>query len=294
MIAVRSGRAGRWSRFTPIAFAAAPLAWLGVFFLAPMAVILIVSFQHSSVLTGIGGFAGWSNYAAVFRDPTTAKTLLDTAVITGASMAVMLAIGIPVAYLLAFRARRWELPLLLLFVLADQLNPLVRVYAWRMLLGRQGILNSLLTSTGVVDHPLEILLFSKFAVVLVLSVEYVTYAMIPIYAAFKTIHPGTLEAATDLGARLGSTFRRVLLPLAAPGIFVAIILVGIPMLTEFATPTLVGGTSTYMIGSSIEDQILESGNWGAGAALSFVMLVLSAVLALIAYYLGRLNRLSTA
>jgi len=209
-------------------------------------------------------------------------------------MALMLALSLPIAYLLAFRVGRWELPLLLLLVVADELNPLIRVYAWRMLLGRDGILNSFFQLVGLVQHPIAILLFSKFAVVLVMSMEFLTYTMIPIYAALKTVDPSLLEAANDLGSRFPVTLRKVLIPLAAPGIFVAIILVGIPMLTEFVTPALVGGTSAYMIGNSIEDQILESGNWGVGAAMSFLMLVISAVLALVAYRVGKLNRLETA
>jgi spermidine/putrescine transport system permease protein len=281
-------------RLLPSLYLAAPTAWLVVFFIGPMVILFIVSFQHADVFSGIGGFAGWSNYTAFLTNPAQISVLLNTAVITTASMTLMLILSVPIAYLLAFRVGRLELPLLLLLVVADELNPLIRVYAWRMLLGRDGILNTFLQLVGLAHHPIAILLFSKFAVVVVMSMEFLTYTMIPIYAALKTVDPSQLEAAGDLGARFPVTLRKILVPLAAPGIFVAIILVGIPMLTEFVTPSLVGGTSAYMIGNSVEDQILESGNWGVGAAMSFVMLLAAALLAFLAYRIGRLNRLETA
>jgi ABC-type spermidine/putrescine transport system permease subunit I len=290
----REHGSGGGSGWLPAIYLAAPIAWLVAFFFAPMVILFVVSFQKADVFTGIGSFTGWSNYTAFFSDHAQLRVLASTAIITTASMALMLALSLPIAYLLAFRVGRWELPLLLLLVVADELNPLIRVYAWRMLLGRDGILNSFFQLVGLVQHPIAILLFSKFAVVLVMSMEFLTYTMIPIYAALKTVDPSLLEAANDLGSRFPVTLRKVLIPLAAPGIFVAIILVGIPMLTEFVTPALVGGTSAYMIGNSIEDQILESGNWGVGAAMSFLMLVISAVLALVAYRVGKLNRLETA
>ena len=163
-------------------------------------------------------------------------------------MLVQLVVAVPVAYVLAYKAGRFELPLLLMMVLADELNPMVRIYAWRMLLGREGIINSGLMSLGMIDHPIDALLFSKFAVIVVLSTSYVTYTVIPIYAAMKAINGGLFEAARDLGAGWFTTFRRVLLPLITPGIFVALLLVYIPLFTDFASPTLVGGTSGYMLG----------------------------------------------
>ena len=208
-------------------------------------------------------------------------------------MLVQFAIAVPLAYILAFRAGRCELPLLLGLVLSDQLNSIIRIYAWRTLLGREGILNGALEGIGITSHPITALLFSKTAVVLVLSTSWLTYTAIPIYAAMKAIDSQLFEVASDLGARWFTMLRRILLPLAAPGIFIAILLVYIPLFTEFATPTLVGGTSTYMLGNAINDLILVSGNWGGGAALSFLVLLASGVVAVIAYFLAKLNTLDT-
>jgi len=173
-------------------------------------------------------------------------------------------------------------------VLADELAPVVKVYAWQVILGRNGILNWLIPGP-----PVEWLLYSQFAVILTLSTTYITYTTIPIYAAMKAIEPATFEAATDLGAGWWQQARKILIPLAAPGIFVAMILVYIPMLTDFVTSDIVGGTGSYMMGQRVRDLILGQGDWGAGSALNFLLLAMSVLLAFVAYRLARLNRIES-
>lgn len=284
MVRERTQRAG----MRVAAFVSSPVAVLLVLFVGPMVAILATSFVRSSI-TGAGGLT-LENYATALRDPLYVKVLGKTAVIATVSMAVMLAIAIPLGYLLAFRAGRAELPLLLLLVLSEELNPIVKVYAWRMLLGREGLINDALMALGVISRPIDALLFSDLAVVIVLSASWIAYTTIPIYASLKAIDPSLLEAAGDLGAGLVTTFRKLILPLAAPGIFVSLILVYIPLFSVFATPALVGGTSGYMIGNVIQEQILELGNWGVGSALGVILLLVSGLLAVLSYRLSRLNR----
>ena len=136
---------------------------------------------------------------------------------------------------------------------------------------------------------MEWLLYSQFAVILTLSTTYITYTTIPIYAAMKAIEPATFEAATDLGAGWWQQARKIL-TLAAPGIFVAMILVYIPMLTDFVTSDIVGGTGSYMMGQRVRDLILGQGT-GVPAPLNFLLLAMSVLLALVAYRLARLNRI---
>ncbi len=271
-------------------YAALPTLVLVALFLGPMAILLYYSFQRYS----LGGIGGWTfdNYTSILTDHTYAKVMITTIVICTVSMAIMLAIGIPLAYILAFRTKpRYELLLLLTLVMAEELNPLIRIYAWRMILGRGGVINWFLQTVGVVDQPIDALLFSSTAVIIVLSTTYISYATIPIYAALKAVDPDLLQAADDLGATFLTRFRTILLPLAAPGIFVAIILVYIPLYSEFAAPALVGGTNGYMIGNAIQEAILESGNRGVGAAMSFMLLVLSGAIAWIGYRAARIRRL---
>jgi spermidine/putrescine transport system permease protein len=277
-------------RLTVFGFLFSPVGLLVVFFVAPMAIMLQVSFEHSSAYSLETGYT-LDNYREILTNPLYRDVARDTLVIATAAMAVQFLLAVPLAYVMAFRAGRFELPLLLALVLADELNPIVRIYAWRELLGRQGLINDALHWMGLIDKPLDWLLFSKFAVVTVLSTSWLTYTVIPIYAAMKAIDAGVFEAALDLGAGWFTTFRRILIPLAAPGVFVAVILVYIPLFSEFATPALVGGRSGYMLGSIANSLILEEGDWGAGAALNFLLLLASGLVSILAYYLSKLNQI---
>jgi ABC-type spermidine/putrescine transport system permease subunit I len=162
-----------------------------------------------------------------------------------------------------------------------------------MLLGRNGILNGALEAVGLIDQPIDALLFNKLAVIVVLSTGWITYTVIPIYASMKAIDSRLFQAAQDLGAGWWTIARRILIPLAAPGIFIAVLLVYIPLFTDFAAPSLVGGTSSYMLGQAVNDLILGQGDLARGSALSLMLLLLSGVLAVVAYRLSRINRLET-
>ena len=129
--------------------------------------------------------------------------------------------------------------------------------------------------------------------IVVLSTGWITYTIIPLYASMKAIDPRLFQAAQDLGAGWWTIGRRILLPLAAPGIFIAVLLVYIPLFTDFAAPSLVGGTSAYMLGQAVNDLILEQGDLARGSALSLMLSGAVGVLAVIAYRLSRINRLET-
>jgi spermidine/putrescine transport system permease protein len=290
-VAAPVGARRSWFRraVPPLGFMSLPSAVLVVFFLVPMVILAIIAFEWGP-LSGHSGFTT-TNFTSIFDDPLYRRVALTTFEIATIAMLAQLFVAVPVAYVLAYKAGKFELPLLLLMVLADELNPMVRIYAWRMLLGKEGIINSGLESLGIIHQPIEALLFSKFAVIVVLSTSYVTYTVIPIYASMKAIDAGIFEAALDLGAGWWTTFRRILLPLIMPGVFIALLLVYIPLFTDFASPTLVGGTSGYMLGQSVNDLVLESGNLNGGAALSLILLVASGLFAALAYKLAKIRQL---
>jgi spermidine/putrescine transport system permease protein len=275
----------------PLGYLGLPVGLLVVLFLGPMVILTLIAFGAG--YASETGSLTLSNFTFIFTDPLYRKVALTTLEIATIAMVVQLLISVPLAYVMAFKAGRFELPLLLALVLADELNPMVRIYAWRMLLGRKGLINDALEKIGLIDHPIDALLFNKFAVILVLSTSYVTYTAIPIYAAMKAIDLRLFEAARDLGAGWTRIVRSVMLPLVAPGIFIALLLVYIPLFTEFATPALVGGTSGYMLGSAVNDLILQDGDLGGGAALSLLLLGASGIFALVAYRLARISRLET-
>jgi spermidine/putrescine transport system permease protein len=264
----------------------APVVLLVVLFLAPMVIMAAMSLLRFPPNTSSGGTL--DHYKDVLTNPLNLKIAWTTLWIGTTAMLIMLAIAIPLAYYMVFRAGRWELFLLLSLVLADELAPVVKIYAWQVILGRNGIVNWL-----VPGPPKTWLLFSSFAVIVTLAASYITYTTIPIYAAMKAIDASMFESAIDLGAGWWVQARRILIPLAAPGIFIAMILVYIPMLTDFVTADIVGGTGSYMMGQRVRDLILGAGDWGAGSALNLVLLALSIGFSLLAYRLARLNRIQT-
>jgi spermidine/putrescine transport system permease protein len=277
--------------------------WLPFGYLsAPMTVLILLVFVPTIILFLISlgmkvgrGQSVWSldAYVSILTDPLYHKVALTTVAIATCAMVVQLVIGVPLAYVMAFKSGRFEVPLLLGLVLLDQLNPVIRVYAWRMLLGRNGIINGFLQAIGVIDRPIDWLLFNEVTVVIVLSTSWITYTVIPLYAAMKAIDTTLFQAAADLGAGWWTMTRRILLPLAAPGIFMAVLLVYIPLFTDFATPTLVGGTSGYMLGQAVNDLILVQGDLARGAALSNLLLLVSGVVAAIAFRLAKINKLES-
>lgn len=269
-----------------LAVLVAPTTALVVLFVVPFAVLVQMSVLKFPPDAASG--LTLDHYVDVVTDGLNLKIALTTLVIVTIAMVVMLLIALPLAYYMVFKAGKRELFLLLAIVVADELAPVVRVYAWQVILGRNGLINWVLPGP-----PIEWLLYSPFAVVIALVTSYITYTTIPIYAAMKAIEPVTLEAATDLGAGWFQQFRRILVPLAAPGILVAAILVYIPMYADFVAADILGGPSSYMLGQRIRDVILEEGDWGTGSAMNLVMLGLSGVFALLAYRFARLNRMAT-
>ncbi|MEP6759396.1 MAG: ABC transporter permease [Actinomycetota bacterium] len=264
----------------------APVTLLLILFLGPMVIMAAMSLLKFPPNMSSGHTL--SHYTDVLTNPLNWKIAWTTLWIGTTAMVIMLAIAIPLAYYMVFRAGKWELFLLLSLVLADELAPVVKIYAWQVILGRNGIVNWMIPGP-----PKSFLLFSSFAVIVTLSATYITYTTIPIYAAMKAIDASMFESAIDLGAGWSVQARRILIPLAAPGIFIAMILVYIPMLTDFVTADIVGGTGSYMMGQRVRDLILGAGDWGAGSALNLVLLTLSVVFSLLAYRLARLNRIQT-
>jgi spermidine/putrescine transport system permease protein len=150
---------------------------------------------------------------------------------------------------------------------------LLRVFAWKVILGYNGVINSGLMELGLISEPLEFLLYNPFAVVLTLAHAWAAFAILPIYVSLEKIDRSLLEAASDLGENPVWCFLRVTLPLSMPGLIAASLLVFIPTVGDFVTPNLVGGTSGIMIGNVIQSLFGRANNWPFGAALSIISMV---------------------
>ena len=149
---------------------------------------------------------------------------------------------------------------------------LVRILAWRTLLGDHGILNTLMMRIGLIDQPLTFLMYNRFATVLVLANFLIPLAVLPVYSSLQNIRDCDVEAARDLGCGACGAWWRVTLPLAWPGVFTTFALTFILVCGDYTTPTLVGGTSGTLIGQAIGESFLSQFNWPLGAALAFVMI----------------------
>ena len=219
------------------------------------------------------GAAGWSlrHYAKFFGDPFYLAVLGET-VLYGVIVAlVTLAVGFPLGYSLArmpSRARRWRVALV---ILPLTLSLVVNVFGWLVILGGSGLANRTLLALGVIDAPLR-LLFNRAAVLAVLAHTFLPFQVLSIMSVVAQIDPALEEAAANLRAGWWTTLRRVVLPLAWPGIVGGSTLVFILTISAFVTPRLVGGPRAQMLGSMIYEQIIVVLNWPFGAAMSFILL----------------------
>jgi spermidine/putrescine transport system permease protein len=204
--------------------------------------------------------------------------------------AIVVVTAYPLAYFLALSGTRRKYVLLLLLIAPFMTSYLLRVLAWKVILGDQGVVNSFLGSVGL--HPLSFLLYSRFAVMLVLGYVWLPFVALPIFVTLETIDHRLLEAASDLYASRWKAFVRVTLPLSMPGVVAAFLFVFIPTVGEFVTPSLVGGTSGYMYGNQIVD-FFQQGfpDWETGAALA---LFLIGVIAVLTFVFVRFLRLGEA
>lgn len=220
----------------------------------------------------------WMGIPFYFKYPLPAVMLVKSLLMSLGATAAVILTAYPMAYFLAFRVKRYKLAWLILLTIPFWTSYLLRVFAWKIVLGFNGAINSGLISLGIIKEPLEFLLYNPFAVMLTLTHAWVAFAILPIYVSLQKIDRTYIEAATDLGDNRWQRFRRVTLPLSLPGVISASLLVFIPTVGDYVTPTLVGGPGGVMIGNVIQNLFFRQNNAPLGAAVSLVMLVVIAVL----------------
>jgi spermidine/putrescine transport system permease protein len=211
-----------------------------------------------------------------------------------ATVAVV-ALAYPMAYFMAFRVTRHKLLWIILITIPFWTSYLLRVFAWKVILGFNGAINSGLIQVGLIKQPLEFLLYNPTAVTITLAHAWAAYAILPIYVSLEKIDRSLLEAATDLGDGPVKRFLRVTFPLSLPGTIAAILMVFIPTVGDYVTPSLVGGTDGMMIGNSIAMMYGRANNQPLGAVISIaMMLVIAALVAVFLLAVGRRRLLQKA
>jgi len=264
----------------------APLLWVGIFLLLPYALMFAHSFW-----TVRDGFIvrDWTlqNYAKLFQNPIYAQVLFRSLRIAAGVTLLSLLLGYPVAYYMSFHAGIRKDLLYQLVIIPLWVSYLVRGYAWKTILGSEGVLNGFLQYLHITHAPVSFFLYSPFAVVLMLTHIYTPFVFLPLYASLEHIPRNLIEASHDLGATPRATFFRVVLPLSLPGLLAGATFAFVLTLGDFLAPQLVGGPSSIMIANIVQSLFGTAYDWPLGAAISVLILALTVSLLILA---GRLEK----
>ena len=263
-----------------------PLFWVGCFLLLPYALMFAHSFWavHEGVIVH---HWTWDNYKTLFSNPLYVQVLFRTMRIAASVTICSLLLGYPLAYFLSFHAGKRKELLYQLVIVPLWVSYLVRGYAWKTILGSDGVLNAFLQYLHVTHEPVAFLLYSPFAVVLMLTHIYTPFVFLPIYAALEHIPRPLMEASQDLGAGSTQTFFRVILPLSMPGLLAGATFAFVLSLGDFLAPLLVGGPSGTMIANVVQTLFGAAFDWPLGAAISVFILILTISLLLLSEFLEK-------
>ena len=259
-------------------------AWAALLVLAPNVLMLVYSRWRTreGVLYRVFTF---DNYIAVVTNDVTLAILGRTVAIAVGAALLATAVAYPMAWFVVRRLSKHRLLAVLLVVVPLWISYLVRVYAWKIILGDNGIINSTLIELGLRDEPLSFMLYSKFAVFLTLTYVSIPFAFVASYAALERVPASLLEASADAGASPARAFRTVVWPLSRQGAAIGFALALLLCIGDYLTPAMVGGLEGTMFGSLIVNQFGLTNNWPLGAAMSIVLLLLTgALLALVARF----------
>ena len=256
------------------------MLWLVAFFVVPLFIVAAYSVGGLSLFPTDRGIelhdwgrflSGDSVYMGLFWKSIRLSLLVSVIVVL---------LAYPVGYFLALVAGKRKYVMLLLIIAPFLTSFLLRVLAWRVILGAEGVINTLLFSTGLRERgdPVPWLIYSQFTVVLVLVYVWVPFVALPIFVTLENLDRSVLEAGNDLGASRWSVFWRVTFPISFPGVAAGFVFVFIPTIGEFVTPSLVGGTSGLMYGNAITELFLKGLDWQTGSVLALFLVAVVAVL----------------
>lgn len=291
-----SGRQSRAWRAGPIVLTLPAALGFLVFFLAPLATLVVYSFLTAGLFS-VSGPLTLDAYGRALSTRLNATLAGNSLFIGLLAAAASVALALPIAYWLRYRAGRWQLPVLFVITASMFASYLVRIYAWRTILGAQGVVNRALLDLGLIDEPVDFLLYNWFSVTVALVHIFLPYVVLVLYAGFRPLVPELLESAQDLGAGAIQRWRRVILPLIAAPAATSFLFVFVLAASDYVTPQLIGGTGGLMLGVQIQASFKAIGDWPLGAATALLMLlafVLCYGLTLLGLRLWRLDRIRWA
>jgi putative spermidine/putrescine transport system permease protein len=240
-----------------------------IFFIIPVLMLLMRSVLEPEL--------GLQNYETLLGSTTYLRIFLNTFLVAGVVTAISVAIGYPVAWLLAIMPEKWSRLVLAIIILSMWTNLLTRTYAWMVLLQRTGVINKSLMGLGLIDQPLP-LVNNLVGVTIGMTYIMLPFVILPLMGVIRSIDPAILRAAALCGATRLQCFTRVLLPLSLPGIAAGALMVFVMSLGYFVTPALLGGTANMMLAELVAQFVQSLVNWGMGGAAALVLLVVTLAL----------------
>lgn len=264
-----------WKSLKPYVLVTPQTLVFFLFLVFPIVMIGVVSFWQFNGYSMTPAFT-LDNYQGIFTSDVTLRTYLNTFKFVGLVWLATLLIGYPVAYFLSFHVTslRWQVLLFLLCTIPFWTSNIIRMISWVPLLGKEGLVNQILINLGLIQTPLEFLLYSDFAVVLGMVHLYIIFMIAPIFNSLMRIDRTLITASEDMGASGFQTFKEVILPLSAPGIAIGSIFIVTLVMGEFVTVRLMGGGQAASVGKLIQTQI-GSLQYPLAAANAIVLLVVT-------------------
>lgn len=245
------------------------LVWILIFTVVPLFLVLYFAFTSGDSQNFSTFVFSLDNYKKFFS-PIYMSVLFRSINLALISTVLCLIIGYPIAYIISRERPKKRSMMILMFIIPMWMNFLLRTYAWMTLLGRNGLINTIVTKLGFT--PLD-LMFNDTAVLLGMVYNFLPFMVLPIYSVLTKIDKNLLEASEDLGANVATTFRKVIFPLSLPGVITGITMVFIPAMSTFVISSLLGGNKSNLIGNLIEQQFRWTGDWHFGSSMSIILMI---------------------
>lgn len=254
------------------------LLWLLLFLVLPYIFILTQSVLATDSFGKVVYDFNFDSYIKIFTNQLYYQTLIRTFIYSIVVAVACIILSFPLAYFIAFKVTKYKSFYYTLIVLPFWMSYIVRAYAWKIILGQEGILNSSLMNMGIIDEPLSFVLYSDFSVLLCLVYIFLPFVCIPIYTSFEQISKSLVEASKDLGANSWITFRKVIFPLVLPGVISGGTLALVLTMGDFLASSLLGGPNSLFISNIVQNLFGTSNDKPLGSAVGVVLLILVFVL----------------
>jgi len=267
----------------------APVGWMVIFYLIPIGILLVHAFW-SVKYPEVDRTLTVKNFRTILSSELYPRVFVRTVIMAAGVTLADIVLAFPLAFWLAKRVRRNRDLLLFLVIFPLWSSYLIRIFAWKTLLGTNGILNSFLQWTGILHEPLSFFLYSKWAIFIALTHVWLPFMILPLFTVLDRIPDSLLEASSDLGAGWFATFRTVILPLSKPGLLAGGLATFSLTMGDYIAPTLLGGPGDQMIGKIVADQFGVADNWPLGAALIVRVLIMISLLLWVSNEAGATER----